>query len=100
MARAVVSQGPQQARRKPLEVLNVILREVAARLALVHMSSWVSQQTGDLASRWHRHIAKAERPRGSKLEYGMRCALSLPFVPSFAAVPLKHLHLSLDLVVV
>ncbi|KAK9792764.1 hypothetical protein WJX73_010263 [Symbiochloris irregularis] len=60
------------ASRKPLQLMDTVLREISARLALVHMSSWVTQQASDAASRWYRHIAKAERAQNSKLEYGLR----------------------------
>lgn len=58
--------------RKPLQVLKGVLREVASRLALLHMSSWVRQQTSNASMRWHRHIAKVDRLSGSDLDYGMR----------------------------
>ena len=72
-------QGAQQHSKRPLELLHAVLKEVAARLALVHMSSWVSQQSADTSSRWHRHIGKGERGKESRLDYGMRCVTASLF---------------------
>ena len=59
-------------------MLDSVLREVGTRLALLHMSSWVTKNSGDSTSRWHRHIAKVERARDNALEYGIRCGFRYP----------------------